>query len=172
MLPVKTGLPQGRILGPIIFLIYVNHISNLPLSSFLSMYADDTVLCCSGDDPMQIQQAMNTDLQLVYNWTVVNKLTINPSKTKCTLFSTRRSKKQLDYPAIYLGVTKIDYVEKYEYLGFIFDRYLTFEPHLSRTLQRINLKAIILYKVRNLINLRIALQMYKTYLLPILCVLV
>lgn len=99
------------------------------------------MLCYSGDDLVQIQNAMNADLQLVYSWTVANKLTINQNKTKCTFFSTKRKKKQLDYPAIYLGSTKIDFVEKYEYLGFMLDSCLTFEPHLLHTLQRINLKA-------------------------------
>lgn len=146
--------------------VYVYDISNLPLNSFLSMYADDTVLCCSGNDLSQIRQSMNDDLLLVHDWMIANKLTINPSKTKCTLFSINR--KHLNYPDIYLGRAKIEFVDTYEYLGFVLDSCLSFQAHLSRTLQKINSKAVILYKVRNLMNPRIALQMYKTFLLPIL----
>lgn len=130
------------------------------------MYADDTALCYSGQDLALIKQSMNDDLQLLYDWTVANKLTLNPGKTKCTLFSSKGKRKHMSYPEIYLANTRLEFVEKYEYLVFVLDNCLTFEAHLSRTMQRINSKAVILYKVRNLINPSIALQMYKTYLLP------
>lgn len=115
-----------------------------------------------------MKQVINEDLQLVHAWSVANKLTINPNKTKCTLFSTKGRRKKLIYPEIFLGSNKIDFVEKYEYLGFMLDNCLTFEQHLTCTIQRVNSKAVILYKVCNLINPKIALQLYKTYLLPIL----
>lgn len=132
------------------------------------MYADDTALCFSSNDLSHIKLFMNKDLEMVHEWFIANKLTINPNKTKCTLFCSNRLRKSLSYPDIFLGSHKIDYVDKFDYLGFTLDSCLTFEQHLTRTIQRINSKAVIFYKIRRFINPKIALQLYKSYLLPIL----
>lgn len=74
----------------------------------------------------------------------------------------------LSYPEIKWNNEPIAFVPQYEYLGFIIDCNLSFEKHLSRCIQRVNSKSVILYKIRRYINTRIALQVYKSYIMPIM----
>lgn len=74
--------------------------------------------------------------------------------------------KNVTYPDIYLGNTQVNYVDSYEYLGFIFYAYLNFEKQLSRTMQTVHAKSTILYKIRGFINPSTALQLYKSLVLP------
>lgn len=166
-LPVKTGVPQGSIIGPILFNLYVNDVSYICFNSILSMYADDTALCCISPNLSQLECMMNNDLRLMNTWSVNNRLSLNAFKTKCTLFYSKR-KKIINHLEIYLGNQLLEFVPCYKYLGFLLDRQLNFENHTARLLQRANAKATVLYKIRRYLNQHISLRLYKSLLLPIL----
>ena len=84
--PIKCGVPQGSILGPLLFLLYINDISNS--SSLLSFirFADDTNIFLSGKDIPSIFSTINDELKSVLKWCNANKLTLHPDKTKYILF--------------------------------------------------------------------------------------
>lgn len=84
------------------------------------------------------------------------------------LFGSKKSLSKVNKPDVYLGNTKLEYDGRYDYLGFVFDVNLDFEDHLTRMLQRVNAKAVILYKIRTFINPGTMLQLYKALLLPVL----
>jgi hypothetical protein len=88
---VNAGVPQGSVLGPLLFLIYINDITtDLQSSSFL--YADDTSLLDIVDDPIQTATKLNDDLKLINMWTKKWLVKINPDKTKSMIFSVKRQK--------------------------------------------------------------------------------
>ena len=87
---VSTGVPQGSILGPLLFLIHINDISTLLKSSDILLYADDMVIFSSHKNPQYLREVLNADFQNLLRWLRSNDLIINlkPGKTETILFAT------------------------------------------------------------------------------------
>ena len=89
-LPVTVGVPQGSILGTLLFLVYINNLPNAVKNSEVTLYADDTVLYCFSKDPRLLEDKLNEDLLMVAYWLRENKLTLNLDKTKSTIIGSNR----------------------------------------------------------------------------------
>ena len=87
-LPVTVGVPQGSILGPLLFLVYINNLPNAVKNSEVTLYADDTILYCFSKDPRLLEDKLNEDLLMVAYWLRENKLTLNLDKTKSMIIGT------------------------------------------------------------------------------------
>ena len=87
---VKFGVPQGSILGPLLFLIFIN---DLPHATkfFVRLFADDTFLCAQNENISILENEVNTELQKVHEWLVANKLTLNVKKSKFMIVSKKNS---------------------------------------------------------------------------------
>ena len=82
---LTCGIPQGSILGPLLFILYINDLPSRGMYSKARMYADDTILTFAAKDPDTLQVKMNSDLDTIQTWLKVNKLTLNVKKTKYML---------------------------------------------------------------------------------------
>ena len=89
-LPISCGVPQGSILGPQLFLIYINDM-NLSINCRLSLYADDSALLFSGRDSNVIAERLSAELSICKRWLVDNKLSLHVGKTECLLFASRKN---------------------------------------------------------------------------------
>ena len=78
----SCGVRRGSILGPLLFLMYINYLKACSLSSYARMYADDTYLTACAINPEMLQFKLNHDLEIVHSWLYANKLTLNTKKTK------------------------------------------------------------------------------------------
>jgi len=90
-LPVVSGVPQGSVLGALLFSIYVNDLPNVCKNCSTECYVDDTklLLSFSANDPTHAMQSINSDLQKICNWCFENCLMLNPDKTKLMVFGSR-----------------------------------------------------------------------------------
>lgn len=79
---IICGVPQGSILGPLLFLLYINHIPKCLHNTIPSLYADDTVIHASSNDSSELVSKLNRDLNGLSNWIAKNKLQIHPTKSK------------------------------------------------------------------------------------------
>ena len=90
--PIKCGVPQGSVLGPLLFLIFINDLPNCFNSGTAEMYADDTTVTFSADDTASLELQINKELECLNKWLVVNKLSLNVSKTEFMLVTTRQKR--------------------------------------------------------------------------------
>ena len=89
---MKHGVPQGSVLGPLLFLIYINDLHAAIAYSRSYHFADDTHLLNINTSPKKVQKQLNIDLKLLYNWLLANKISLNSTKTEMIIFQKKVSK--------------------------------------------------------------------------------
>ena len=129
MKSVICGVPQGSILGPLLFLIYINDLYNVCETMMPLLFADDTNLFNSGKDCKQIQAEIENDLMRISEWLKINKLSLNIKKTQFMIFTTKNSSRH----DIDLNIEghKIEQTFKSKFLGVIIDSQLTWKYHIN-----------------------------------------
>ena len=127
---IDIGIPQGSILGPLLFIIYVNSLPN-SVNCKCVMYADDTTLLISSSDPDTLQKELDLQLNNIINWFRLNKLTLNIKKTKLMLFGTKQNLTKFDDIKLNYDSEEIERVDKFKYLGVILDPTLSWDDHVQ-----------------------------------------
>ena len=128
---VLAGVPQGSVLGPLLFLIYINDITSEVQSSEVRLFADDTILYIFIDNPIQSAQALNDDLARISQWAREWLVKFSAPKTK-TMTISRKRKHQHAPPLIMNNVT-LDEVPSYKHLGVKISNNLLWNEHIEET---------------------------------------
>lgn len=131
---VINRVPQGSIMGPTLFLIYINDINLRSFTGKIHPYADDTAIYNSNPNVNMCIENMNNNLKVFTDWAKINSFTINESKTEY-LIVTYQSQPKLStstLPSIKLNEVTFDSVTKYEYLGIMLSNDLCFGLHISK----------------------------------------
>ncbi len=158
-LDINCGVPQGSILGPLLFLIYINDMRRAVNHSTIHHFADDTNLLCSEKDPLILRTKMNNDLRLIFEWLCANRLSLNVSKTEFIIFKPPK-KKLNDRITLKLNGITIHESPKIKYLGIIMDDRLTWKHHVFELSKKLNKSTGVIYKMRRLCPQRVLLSIY------------
>ena len=159
-LPVPYGVPQGSILGPTLFSIYINDLIHF-VDCDLIFYADDTVIL--GKDPI----ILNDNLEKIYKWCNHNLLTINCKKSQWMYTRLTNTEDDLN-PVFKIGGEFMSKVEEYRYLGITIDSKLNFQTHRNNMISNVNYKIIFFKKIRPYITTEAAKIIYKGTILPLI----
>ena len=144
---ITCGVPQGSILGPLLFLLYINDMHKSIRHSLVHHFADDTNLLCSHKDPKVLRKRMNEDLKYLFTWLCANRLSLNVSKTEFIIFKPPRLNLQ-NRITLKLNGTTIYESKQIKYLGLLLDERLTWKAHIIELRKKLARAVGILYKLK------------------------
>ena len=180
--PVLAGVPQGSILGPLLFLVYINDLPN-GLKSNAKLFADDTSLFTIVKDKQESADVLNKNLSLISKWAFNWKMLFNPGTNKPAqevLFS--RKKKTQNHPNISLNNIQVERVSHQKHLGIILDERVShqkqlgitldeklhFKEHIDSTIFKVKRGIAVIKKLRYRLPRKSLITIYKTLLRPLL----
>lgn len=168
-LSIFRGVPQGSILGPLLFSLYANDLPSKLQICKVRMYADDVQLyvSCKLSDIQQCISDLNHDLQRVYLWATANGLSINPNKSKCLIIKKRLQVINIT-PIITINNQTIEIANSVKNLGIYFNSTLTWSDHVNYACGRTFSMLRTLWQTHYCTPIKIRILLAKSYLIPIL----
>ena len=165
---IKTGVPQGSIVGPLIFNIFINDIINSSRKFNFILYADDTTLNSTlesfGRTTDEVQSSIKIELQKICKWLDLNKLSLNVTKSKFMLFHMpQRVAPLLHFD---LNESPIEYVHEFNFLGLTLGSSLSFKFHLIKIGNKISRVFGLLHKLKHIFPSYLLRMIYNSLILP------
>ena len=163
---IKAGVPQGSVLGPLLFLIYINDLEE-GIKSYVKFFADDTSLFSVVHNPVVSAEDLNHDLDLINKWAYQWKMSFNPDPTKQAeeiLFSQKH--KSPDHPPIYFNNIEVKRVSDHQHLGLILDSKLSFAKHISEKISTARKGIGIIKHLAPYLPLKSRDQIFKMHVRP------
>ena len=165
---VQSGIGQGTILGPILFILYINDIVNHMKDAKINMYADDCVIYYTGNNWERVQNVLQDSLTNAMSWFKFNALKLNVKKSKCLVIANKSKLRLVDrHNTLKVECQNLEFVESYNYLGYHLDSEMSLKPLLSHVKKVTTTKIKILYKIRQYLDTFSALAIYKQMILPL-----
>ena len=166
---VPIGIAQGTVLGPLMFIFYINDCVNTLEKVRLTLFADDCVLYLRGNNWKDIHEIFQHEFNRFIKWTVKNNLRLNEDKTQVMIVGNKNKLSKLENPKpIMIQDKNIRFVKQYNYLGNVIDSELSLLPMYKYVEKRTVNKVFMLRKLRKYLTYHAALQIYKQTIMPIL----
>ena len=163
---ITCGVPQGSILGPLLFLIYINELP--AISNLLTiLFADDTTLYLSGPNLQQLEKTVNAELQKISQWLSLNRLSLNIAKSNFMVLRVRQ-KPYIYSPSIIINSNNLKEVSHATFLGLNIDTHLNWNVHVNYIASKIAKSVGILHKLKVLLPSKCLLQLYYALIQPYL----
>ena len=157
---IEYGVPQGSILGPLLFVIYINDIPEICHFAKFILYADDANIIITGSSIAEIEEQITSLTSALLYWVNSNGLLLNLKKTQYMVFSRRRL---IDNFVVSIDNTVIQRVNEARFLGVIVDDKLTWSSHIKTVRSKMARYVGIMYRIKKLIPLSVRLQIYHSF---------
>ena len=163
---IKTGVPQGSILGPLLFLLYINDIADITKYLKTIIYADDTTFIADLDNIPKNEQErkINSEFQIIILWLKSNKLSLNCKKSKFIVFY--KPPRKTVIPELLIDNEKICCVDEFNFLGLTITKQLSWKKHIDKISNKISKIIGVLNKLKFIIPDQILLTIYNSLILP------
>ena len=152
---LKSGVPQGSVLGPLLFCIFINdlHLDITSSEVTCEMFADDSTLHTAGKDVKEIETRLQKSLTEISAWCKSNSMLIHPQKTKSMLVSTRQKlQNTTDSLSLQLNSTPVEQVHEHRVLGIIIDDQFKWEAHTDNVCKKLSQNIFLLSKLKHFVN--------------------
>ena len=159
-------MPQGSILGPLLFNVYINSLPNAVKETRMILYADDAVLFCDASTRQELQIALEREFTEISNWYTDNRLTINVKKTKFMLAGSKRMLSLFEDFELQPNGTQIDRVQSFKYLGVTTDAKWSWKPHISNLLKKLGHRLSLFNRIFHMLDNRTRIAFYNGLVLP------
>ena len=160
-LKITCGVPQGSVLGPLLFIIYMNDLTHVSGFS-VSLFADDTCLVLSHKDLKHLEGICNKELEIIEDWFKANRLTANLKKASKYMLTSGKTRNKSNLPTISLKMsnTTLERVETMKYLGVTLDESFSWSAHVMQLKLKLASSVGILSKLKYFLNTKILIQVY------------
>ena len=163
----NIGVPQGSVLGPTLFLLYVNDINNYIDNAVCNLYADDVLIYCCGKNVSDVNEKLQSSLCCIKEWYDRNLLVVNASKSSTMLVTTRQREALLSGEMhLFLGEDELQDVDCCDYLGLKIDKNLNWNKYINSLCSQLCSKIWSLSRLRKFLPYEILLQVFKSYIQP------
>ena len=162
---VKAGVPQGSVLGPILFLVYINDLAS-SVNCGIRMFADDTCLYLTTNNPIESTEILDSNLNIVWEWAHNWLVKFNPAKTKTLTFTRKRN--LVDYPDLHFGDTPVSLVQTHKHLGVTFQPDLAWGTHLEEKITKATSMLNMLKPFKYRLSRKALELIYFTFIRPVL----
>ena len=164
---ITCGVPQGSVLGPLLFLIYINDLPLHVKHSSLSLFADDATLHKSARNVNDVNQPLCSDVDNVNNWCQENRMIINKNKSKCMLIGTTQRLAKSTSHTLSINVNgNLENVDNEKLLGVHLDPHLSFNKHVDSVCRSITSKLALLRRIKRFLPIQYRKLYYNAYILP------